>query len=306
MTTARTLLPNAGRVLVMGIVNRTPDSFSDGGAHLDEEAARAQVERLVREGADIIDVGAESTRPGAKLIDAATQLARLGELIPFVVRAGVVASVDTTLAEVAEHALRQGAAVVNSVSLAPAAELGGLAARFGASLVLTHCRGAMTDMRAFSEYDARAYGDVVREVADEWTVAAQRAMAAGLPRESLWFDPGLGFAKNAEQSLELCVRLGELKALVRHPVLVGPSRKSYLASAVAREARSPNPPPNERLGGTIAAVLDAAAQGADAVRVHDVQPVAQALSYRRAMLSPRALMSKAVATEPRAGGGADA
>jgi dihydropteroate synthase len=176
----------------------------------------------------------------------------------------------------------QGARIINSVSLAPAAELGRVAAEAGADLVLTHCRGAMSDMAGFSSYAHDAYGDVVDDVVREWEHAADEACAAGLPRQRLIFDPGLGFAKNATQSLELCARLGELKQRLGVRVLVGPSRKSFIAKTVARRlGDTPEhvPPPSERLGGTIAAVIDCVARGADIVRVHDVAPVVQALAY---------------------------
>ena len=218
----------------MGIVNRTPDSFFDGGSYLEGNAARARIEQLVCEGADIIDFGAESTRPGAAAVACHEQIDRLGDVIPFAASLGVKVSVDTTSPAVAEHALGQGATMVNSVALAPAAELARVAAEANAELVLTHCRGSMTSMGGFSEYPDDAYGDIVDDVAREWTAAAQAARDAGLPRDQLIFDPGLGFSKNAAQSLALCCRLAELKRRIgRHRVLVGTSRKSYIAKTVA-------------------------------------------------------------------------
>jgi dihydropteroate synthase len=261
----------------MGIVNRTPDSFFDGGQWLGDDAGRARALAVLRAGADVVDVGAESTRPGAAPVTATEQIERLGDVIALVVAEGGRASIDTTLPEVAEHALRQGATMINSVSLEPARELGELAARFGADLVLTHCRGAMTDMPGFSRYPADGYRDVCAEVAGEWQAAAARAMAAGVPRARLWFDPGLGFAKNAAQSLELCARLADLKQTLGHPMLVGPSRKSFVARAVAGEGEMPAPA--ERLGGSIAAALACARRGADMLRVHDVAETAQALAF---------------------------
>jgi dihydropteroate synthase len=272
------------RVKIMGIVNRTPDSFFDGGQYLDDAAAHVRVDQLVEAGADIIDVGCESTRPGAPAVSAAEQKDRLGALIAYIASHHCRASVDTTSPEVAAHAVTQGATVINSVALEPAAELGRLAAQANADLVLTHCRGSMTAMAGFSAYADDAYGDVVDDVLVEWEEAARRAAEAGLSRDRLIFDPGLGFTKNAAQSLELCARLGELKRrLGGVRVLVGPSRKSYIATTVAAELGSAPPSPAERLGGTIAAVLDCVARGADIVRVHDVAETAQALAYAEAM-----------------------
>jgi dihydropteroate synthase len=265
----------------MGVCNRTPDSFFDGGRFLEDAAASSLVARLVAEGAQIVDIGAESTRPGASPVCADEQIARIGGLVRASAAAGAVVSVDTTSPIVAEWALGEGARIVNTVSLEPAGELGAIAARHGASLVLMHCRGSMTEMRGYSVYADDAYDDVVSAVAREWSAAAERALASGLPREDLVFDPGLGFAKNARQSVELCARLDELVAL-GFPVLVGPSRKSFLARVAAGDAEE-LAPPAERLGGTIAAVLACVARGAAIVRVHDVAPVKQALAVAAAI-----------------------
>lgn len=251
----------------MGILNLTPDSFSDGGRFVEGAAAREHAEALLAEGADIIDVGAESTRPGADAVPPREQIARLGTLIAELAERGHVVSVDTTSPEVASFALTQGARVINSVSLEPAGELAELAKGSGADLVLMHCRGAMKDMRGFSVYPDDAYEDVVADVAREWSAAAELALARGLPRERLVLDPGLGFTKNARHSMALCARLDELVRL-GFPVLVGPSRKSFVAPGAA---------PGMRLGGTIAATLLCVAGGASLVRVHDVAAVRQAL-----------------------------
>ncbi len=268
----------------MGIVNRTPDSFSDGGEYLDDTAARAQVNALVRDGADIVDVGAESTRPRAPSVPAREQIDRLGDAIAWVVDAGAVASIDTTSPEVADHATRQGARIINSVALEPAAELARVALRTGADLVLTHCRGPMTDMADFSVYDDDAYADLVEDVAREWLDAAGRARAAGLAAERIVFDPGLGFAKNARQSLALCACLGALKQRIGgHRVLVGPSRKSFVARVAAERLGEAPAPPGERLGASIAATIDCVRNGADIVRVHDVKPIRQALAFAGAL-----------------------
>lgn len=260
----------------MGVLNRTPDSFSDGGAFMDETLAIERIEAMLAEGAAIIDVGAESTRPGSTPVPAGEQIARIGGVVRAAVARGAIVSIDTTLPEVAAFALGEGATVVNSASLEPAAALAALAARHGAALVLMHCRGSMTDMAGFSAYADEAYDDVVTDVAREWQEAAARALGRGLPREDLILDPGLGFAKNARQSIELCARLDELCAL-GFPVLVGASRKSFVARAAAPGAEKVAPP-SARLGGTIAATLACAEKGAAIARVHDVLAVKQALA----------------------------
>jgi dihydropteroate synthase len=269
-------------VQIMGVVNRTPDSFYDGGRYQEDDAARARIDRLVQQGADIIDVGAESTRPGAPAVSAREQIARLGEVIAYASRLAIV-SIDTTLPEVAAQAIAQGARMINSVSLAPAADLARIAKDAGCDLVLTHCRGSMSEMSGFSEYRADGYGDVVADVAREWNAAAAVAVAAGLPPDRLICDPGLGFAKSAEQSLTLCAGLAELKERVGRRILVGPGRKSYLARAVAGVLGGEPPAPDDRLGATLCAALDSATQGADILRVHDVGPLRQALAYLQAV-----------------------
>jgi dihydropteroate synthase len=283
-------------VILMGILNRTPDSFSDGGRYLDDAAALARVDAMLAEGAAIVDVGAESTRPGSRAVPAAEQIERLGEIVRDAVKRGAIVSIDTTSPEVAERALRDGATVVNSVELEPAAELGELAAAHGASLVLMHSRGSMTDMAGFSVCAEDAYGDVVADVAREWSSAAERAQKRGLPREDLILDPGLGFFKNARQSLELVARLDELCRL-GHPVLVGPSRKSFVArAAVGAGAPVPSPPPSpetsrppaQRLGGSIAAAFAGAERGAAIVRTHDVAETRQALAVAAAIATFKA------------------
>lgn len=301
----------------MGIVNRTPDSFFDGGAYLDDNAARAHIHRLVSDGADIVDVGAESTRPGAPAVSASDQIDRIGDAIAWVLEAGATACVDTTLPEVASFAVGQGAKIINSVDLGPAAELADVAAQGGADLVLTHCRGSMTAMPGFSDYAEDGYDDVVEDVRREWCLARDAAVSRGLEPESILFDPGLGFKKSAVQSLTLCVRLRELKETLGHRVLVGPSRKSYLAKTVAavlrEEAQAEDaqrdpvvaPPPNERLGATIAATLDMVARGADVVRVHDVAPVRQALAYASAVASLDPDAPASTPSRPGAEGGGE-
>lgn len=286
MVPLRTLLERRESVILMGILNRTPDSFSDGGRYLDDAAALARVDTMIEEGAAIVDVGAESTRPGAPSVSDAEQIDRLGDVVRAAAARGVLVSIDTTSPVVAERALRDGARLVNSVSLEPAADLGALAAAHGAALVLMHSRGAMTAMAGFSVYAEDAYADVVADVAREWSAAAGRALRSGLPREALILDPGLGFFKNARQSLELCARLDELCAL-GFPVLVGPSRKSFVARVASAEL-GPPAPPSRRLGGSVAAAIACVERGAAIVRAHDVADVKQALAVAAAVRAARA------------------
>jgi dihydropteroate synthase len=250
----------------MGIVNATPDSFSDGGRFVDPAAALAHARRLIAEGADILDLGAESTRPGAQPVPAEVEIARLMPLIEAL--AGEVAiSVDTMKPEVARAAVAAGAAIWNDVtalrhapgSLAVAAEL-------GCEVVLMHMQGEPATMQAEPHYD-----DVVTEVAEFLAARADAAMAAGVARERIWVDPGVGFGKHmTRHNLPLLAGLDRVVAL-GFPVLLGASRKSFI-SAVGRAA-----PADQRLGGSIAAALAGAAAGVAAVRVHDVAETVQAL-----------------------------
>ncbi len=265
---------------LMGVLNVTPDSFYDGGRYLGPEAARAQVERLLAEGAAIIDVGAESSRPGAESVPAPEQLERLDTALRHAVARGALVSIDTTSPEVAERALALGARMVNDVSCLADAELARVTARAGATLVLMHARGPMSAQRGFSLYPDSGYADVVRDVLAEWRSARDRAVGAGLAPADVWLDPGLGFAKNARQSFELLARLSELTA-EGVPVVVGPSRKSFIASVDGA-------PPAERLGGTVAACLAAVERGARVLRVHDVRAVGQALAVSRLARRPPA------------------
>jgi dihydropteroate synthase len=257
----------------MGVCNVTPDSFSDGGRYLGADAARARVDELLAEGADYVDVGGESTRPGAAPVPPSEQLRRVLEVVRYAAERGACVSVDTTSPEVAAACLDAGASAVNDVSCLRDVELAKVVAANGAALILMHSRGTQEEMRGFSEYPDDAYGDVVADVKREWLEAAKRAMAAGLPEKALLMDPGLGFAKNARHSLELLQRLGDLCEL-KAPVVVGASRKSFLTRVVDPEAS-----PDQRLGASVAAVFHAMFLGADIVRVHDVRMTAQALDF---------------------------
>ena len=249
------------RTLVMGIINVTPDSFADGGAYPDPDHAVAAALRLEADGADIIDVGGESTRPGAAVVPADEEARRvvpvLRRLVP---RLRVPVSIDTCKAQVARQALEHGAALVNDVSgLSYDPDLAAVGAAAGVPLVLMHMRGRPGDM-----YARAAYDDVVREVVAELDAAVGRATAAGVARDQLVLDPGLGFAKRPAQTFAVLAGLGALAELDR-PILVGPSRKSFLQEALGAC------PPGEREWGTAAAVAGAVLLGAHIVRVHAVR-----------------------------------
>jgi dihydropteroate synthase len=263
-------------VALMGVCNVTPDSFSDGGRFFSRDDALARVGALLDEGADFVDVGGESTRPGAAPVGAREQIERTRDVVSFAAERGACVSIDTASAEVAAACLDAGACAVNDVSCLRDAELASVCAASGAVLILMHAR-AMSEMRGFSEYPASAYGDVVDDVLAEWEAAAQRAVEKGLPRDALVMDPGLGFTKNARQSAELLSRVAELGERAGAPVLIGASRKSFLT--VVDEGA----PPAERFGSSIAAALWAARRGASILRVHDVRATRQAIDLERVL-----------------------
>jgi dihydropteroate synthase len=253
------------RTLVMGVINVTPDSFSDGGELLDASRAVEAGVRMAAEGADLLDVGGESTRPGALALSEGEERRRVLPVIEGLVRQLTIPiSVDTYKAGVADAALAAGAAMVNDVSgLRYEPALGGVVARHGAALVLMHTRGRSRDM-----YQQASYHEVIDEVLDELRESIAFATGAGVPMDRLIVDPGLGFAKEAAHSYESLARLDEFSELGR-PVLVGPSRKSFLARAIG------NVPAPQRDWGTAAAVAAAVIAGAHIVRVHAVAPMVQ-------------------------------
>ena len=249
------------RTLVMAILNVTPDSFADGGRYLDPDAAAGAGVRMEAEGADIIDVGGESTRPGAEPVGADEERRRV---LPVIERLAsqvrIPISIDTYKASVAKDALAAGASIVNDISgLLYEPELGCVAAEGGAAIVLMHTRGRSKGM-----YDLARYGDVAAEVARELADAIVRAERAGVPRGSIVLDPGLGFAKRAEHSFELLAHLEKIATLDR-PMLVGASRKSFLKAAIGDRE------PAARDWGTAAAVSASVLLGAHIVRVHEVK-----------------------------------
>ncbi|WP_249350983.1 dihydropteroate synthase [Microbispora sp. H10836] len=267
-------VPRAGRCLVMGVLNVTPDSFSDGGLYERMTAAVAHGALMWEAGADYVDVGGESTRPGAERVTPAEELRRVLPVVERLAAAGIAVSIDTTRAAVAEAAVAAGAVLVNDIS-------GGLAdpamARVVAEArvpwVLNHSRGTSRDM-----YSAAVYTDVVREVADELLMRVDDAVEAGVDPARLILDPGLGFAKLPEHNWILLARLEELLQL-GFPVLVGSSRKRFLAGVLAG-GRSDGPA-QVRDAATVATTVLAAQAGAWGVRVHDVAASADAVRVVR-------------------------
>jgi dihydropteroate synthase len=248
------------RTLVMGILNVTPDSFADGGRFLDPQAAVRAAEVLAASQADIIDIGGESTRPGAEPLTGAEEIARVLPVVRQVAaRVRIPLSIDTYKAEVARVALEEGVSIVNDISgLRYDPSLAQVVAAAGAALVLMHTRGRSRDM-----YREAFYGDVARDVTRELEESMARAVAAGVPRSQIIIDPGLGFAKRPEHSYAALTALPTLASLDR-PILIGPSRKSFLQDALGPRT------PEGRAWGTAAAVAAGVLLGAHLVRVHDV------------------------------------
>ena len=248
------------RTLVMGVHNITPDSFSDGGLHADVGRAVEAGWRMAQDGADILDIGGESTRPGAEAVGAAEEMRRVLPVIErLVARTEALISIDTYKAEVAREAIARGAAIINDISgLQYDPALASVAAETGAALILMHTRGRSREM-----YDLANYDDVVTDVGRELQLAIDRGTGAGVRRESIILDPGFGFAKRPAHSFSLLARLGELAVLDR-PILSGPSRKSFLKEALGDRL------PADREWGTAAAVTASVLFGAHIVRVHNV------------------------------------
>ncbi|MEU3494701.1 dihydropteroate synthase [Kitasatospora cineracea] len=265
-------LPVLERCAVMGVVNVTPDSFSDGGMWLDPAKAVAHGLDLVARGADLVDVGGESTRPGAVRVTEAEELRRVVPVVTELARAGVVVSVDTMRAGVAAAAVAAGARVVNDVSGGLAdPEMAGVVADTGAPFVVMHWRGQSADMDALA-----VYGDVVADVVRELTVRVEELLGAGVKQEQLILDPGLGFAKTGAHNWALLGRLDALTALGR-PVLVAASRKRFLGTLLADPETGELRPARQRDDATAAVSVLSAKAGAWAVRVHDVSGTADAV-----------------------------
>lgn len=269
---------------LMGICNVTPDSFSDGGRYLDPGAARARVDELLEAGADIVDIGGESTRPGSAPVPAEVQLERVLPAIRHAASRGACVSIDTMSPRVAAAALDAGAHVVNDVSLLRDEELASVVAGSGAALVLSHAREPQQKMQGFGGFPLGAYGDVVKDVLADWEKAAARAIAKGLTRDALVMDPGLGFSKASRHSFELLRRIGALVQALDVPVLVGASRKSFLSLVEPGIKASA---PSDRDGASLVAALHAAAAGVQILRVHDVRATRQALDTATVLGSSR-------------------
>ena len=260
------------RPVVMGVLNRTPDSFSDGGLFLDEETAIARAEAMARDGAGIIDLGGESTRPGADPVDPEEEAARIVPLVRALrERTDVVLSVDTRRASVAEAALAAGADVINDVSALRDPRMAGVVVAAGAGLVLMHMRGTPRTMQIAPHFD-----DVAAEVVEELRPPLQAATDAGIAPDRIVVDPGIGFAKGFDHNLELISRLRELRTL-GHPMLLGVSRKAFLGALLG------GVPPERRDVATAAACICGLYGGARIFRVHDVALVTEALTVADAI-----------------------
>ncbi len=255
----------------MGIVNVTPDSFSDGGRYLDADAAIAHGRELLDAGADILDVGGESTRPGAAAVGAAEEVARVLPVIGALAAEGARMSVDTSKAEVAAAALAAGAEIVNDVTALGDPEMAAVCAGAGCGLILMHMKGTPRTMQSDPRYE-----DVVAEVREFLGERLEAATAAGVSRERVWLDPGIGFGKTVEHNLELIARIDRIADLGR-PVVVGTSRKNFIGAVTGREV-------GERIGGSIATNVLALAGGAAVLRVHDVAATVDALRVAEPIL----------------------
>ena len=265
--------------VVMGVLNVTADSFSDGGRYLDVDAAVEHGLAMHRRGVDVVDVGGESTRPGADRIDSVLEAERVVPVIAALAAEGVVTSVDTMRASVAEAAIEAGVSIVNDVSGGRAdSAMAGVVAAGGVPWILMHWRAAGSEYRHSGPADR--YDDVVSDVRNELMEQVDRAVAAGVDESALVLDPGLGFAKNAQHNWELLRGLPELVA-AGFPVLVGASRKRFLGSLLADDDGSPRPPDGREIATAVVSAL-AVAGGAWGVRVHDVQASLDAVAVVKA------------------------
>lgn len=259
------------RALVMGIINVTPDSFSNGGVHLDPDVAIATAHAMVASGADIVDVGGESTRPGSGEVDPAEELSRVLPVVRALAADGLVVSVDTRHAKVAAAAMEAGAAIINDISGFEDPAMVAVARACGAGLVVMHMQGDPRTMQAEPHYH-----DVVAEVTGYLAAQAAALEVEGVAHDRICLDPGIGFGKTTAHNLELLRRLDVLVAL-GYPVLVGASRKRFVGEITGVTT------PADRLAGSIAVALESVARGAAIVRVHDAAETAQALAMAAAI-----------------------
>jgi dihydropteroate synthase len=273
-------MPIGERTLIMGILNVTPDSFSDGGQFLTLDTALAHAEKMIAEGADIIDVGGESTRPGGEPVSVEEEIERVVPVIEALAsRSDVPISVDTTKSEVARAALDAGAAIVNDISaLRFDFYLADAVARAGAGLVLMHSRGTPATMHRLPPV-----ADIMHEVTHSLRASINMAERRSVKRESIVIDPGIGFGKSQAQNLELIAKLDQLIATFPdYPLLIGTSRKSFIGRLLAGVSGAPAPP-EDRLYGTLATITASILHGAHIVRVHDVKETLETIRVARAI-----------------------
>ena len=270
------VFPVSERPLIMGILNVTPDSFSDGGCYMDSETAIGQGMAMLEAGADIIDVGGESTRPGADKVPTSTELERVIPVIEGLSeREKLIISIDTMKSEVARRALGAGASIINDVSaLTHDPEMKNVAGEFGAGVVLMHRQGTSRTMQDNPQYD-----DVVADVVDYLNGRIEELEAFGLDRATMAVDPGIGFGKTVEHNINLLANMDVMENCGR-PVVVGVSRKSFLGKLTGRDIQ-------ERLGGSLAAMVFCILKGAHVIRVHDVKESCDALSVVTALKCAR-------------------
>ena len=252
------------RTFIMGVLNVTPDSFSDGGCFLDPGKAVSRGLEMASEGADIIDVGGESSRPGSESVSPAEEIERVVPVVESLSRAGLTVSVDTTKADVARSALDAGAWMINDISALGDGAMPSVISEYGAALTIMHMRGTPADMQRNV-----SYGDIIGEISDFLSERLDFALERGIPGESIALDPGLGFGKSAEGNLSIIKHLRRFRSLDR-PLLIGPSRKSFIGSITGAS-------PLDRLPGTLSALAFSVMGGADIVRVHDIGAALQAV-----------------------------
>lgn len=273
-------LPIGERTLIMGILNVTPDSFSDGGQFDTVDSALAYADQMISEGADIIDVGGESTRPGGEPVTVDEEIRRVVPVIEALTqRTNIPISVDTTKSEVARVALDAGAAIVNDISaLRFDFYVADAVARAGAGLVLMHSRGTPATMHRLPPV-----ADIMHEVTHSLRASLNMAERRGVQQESIVIDPGIGFGKSQEQNLELLAKLDQLiAAFSDYPLLIGTSRKSFIGRLLADESGTPASP-EDRLHGTLATITTSVLKGAHIIRVHDVKAAVETIRVAEAI-----------------------